>query len=77
VSLSTSPVAELVSPLSPRELAVLRQLMQGAASKVIATQLGVCEAAVKVHLGSLCKKLGVQDRIQAQAAAQQRGICYE
>ena len=75
MSLSTSPVVELVSsPLSSRELAVLRQLMQGTANKVIATQVGICEASVKVHLNSLCQKLGVQNRLQALAAAQQRGI---
>jgi two-component system, NarL family, nitrate/nitrite response regulator NarL len=75
VSLSTSRVTELVvSPLSSRELAVLRQLMEGAPNKVIATQLAICEASVKVHLNSLCQKLGVQNRLQALAAAQQRGI---
>ena len=74
MSLSTSPFAELASPLSPRELAVPQQLMRGAASKLIATQLGICEAAVKVHLKSMFRKLSVQNRMQALAAAQQRGI---
>jgi two-component system, NarL family, nitrate/nitrite response regulator NarL len=74
VSLSSSPVTELAAPLSPRESAVLQLLTRGAASNLIATQLGISEAAVRVHLKSLFRKLGAQNRLQALAAAQQRGI---
>jgi DNA-binding NarL/FixJ family response regulator len=67
----------MLSPLSSREMAILRQLTQGAANTLIATQLGICEAAVKVHRDSLFRKLGVQNRMQALAAAHQRGIANE
>ena len=60
--------------LTPRELNVLEQIVQGKSNKEIATELGISEATVKTHINSLLGKLGVEDRTQAATAAIRRGI---
>ncbi|SPE19143.1 Uncharacterized transcriptional regulatory protein YhcZ [Candidatus Sulfotelmatomonas gaucii] len=60
--------------LTPRELAVLVEIVNGKSNKEIAAALDVSEATVKTHINSLLGKLGVSDRTQAATAAIQRGI---
>ena len=60
--------------LTPRELDVLKEIVNGQSNKEIATELNVSEATVKTHINSLLGKLGVTDRTQAATAAIQRGI---
>ncbi len=60
--------------LTPRELAVLEEIVRGKSNKEIAAALDVSEATVKTHINSLLGKLGVSDRTQAATAAIQRGI---
>jgi two-component system, NarL family, nitrate/nitrite response regulator NarL len=65
---------EPVSPLSPRELAVLRRLTTGAPCKDIASNLGITEAAVQIHLKTLIRKIGARDRTDAELWALHYGI---
>jgi DNA-binding NarL/FixJ family response regulator len=51
--------------LSSRELEVLRLAAQGMANKQIARKLGISESTVKVHLGSVFRRIGVTDRTSA------------
>jgi two-component system nitrate/nitrite response regulator NarL len=51
--------------LSPREKEVLLQVVEGRSNKLIARHLGMAEATVKVHLKSLLRKIGVDNRTQA------------
>jgi two-component system nitrate/nitrite response regulator NarL len=60
--------------LSPREFDVLCCLMAGYSNKVIARQLDVCEATVKVHVKAILRKLNVRNRTQAAIWANSRGI---
>ena len=60
--------------LSPRELDVLCCLMAGYSNKVIARELKVCEATVKVHVKAILRKLNVHNRTQAAIWASSRGI---
>lgn len=60
--------------LSPRELDVLCCLMAGYPNKVIARQLDVCEATVKVHVKAILRKLNVRNRTQAALWANSHGI---
>src|SRR6266480_3495584 len=46
------------------ELAVLDRLKLGKANKIIAHELGLSESTVKVHIGSIMKKLKVTNRTQ-------------
>lgn len=60
--------------LTDRELGVLRQMATGASNPEIAVALGVSEATVKTHVGSIFAKLTVRDRAGAIVYAYQHGI---
>jgi DNA-binding NarL/FixJ family response regulator len=62
------------SRLSPRELDVLRLVVDGKRNKDIARALDISEGTVKIHVSSILAKLGVFDRTEAVARALQRGI---
>jgi DNA-binding NarL/FixJ family response regulator len=64
----------LIAQLSPREVEVLHLLARGLSNKEIATQLGVVEGTVKIHIASIFSKLGVSDRTQALVESIKRGI---
>jgi DNA-binding NarL/FixJ family response regulator len=51
--------------LSHREKEVLRLASRGLANKQIARTLGIAERTVKVHLGSVFRRIGVSDRTSA------------
>jgi two-component system nitrate/nitrite response regulator NarL len=51
--------------LSGREEHVLKLLAKGLPNKLIAFQLGICEATVKVHVKAMLRKIGVRNRTQA------------
>lgn len=52
-------------PLSERETEILRFIRQGAPNKVIARELNVAEATVKVHVKSVLRKIEASNRTQA------------
>jgi two-component system nitrate/nitrite response regulator NarL len=60
--------------LSQREFQILRQLMDGRSNRMIANQLGITEATVKVHLKSLLRKINVSNRTQAAIWAMNNGV---
>ena len=51
--------------LSPREKEILSHLFAGRSNKLIARELSIAEATVKVHLKSVLRKIGVENRTQA------------
>lgn len=55
--------------LSPRQLSVLRCLLQGKPNKVIAREIGIAEGTVKAHLWAVYQLLGVNNRAQAMYRA--------
>ena len=59
--------------LTQRETEILGCLTEGAPNKTIARQLGITEATVKIHVKSLIRKIGVQNRTQAALWAIQVG----
>lgn len=59
--------------LTNRETEILGCLTEGAPNKMIARQLGITEATVKIHVKSLIRKIGVQNRTQAALWAIQVG----
>jgi two-component system nitrate/nitrite response regulator NarL len=54
-----------VRSLSAREAEILTALMEGTPNKLIARQLHVTEATVKVHVKAVLRKIGVSNRTQA------------
>ena len=57
------------SKLSAKQDQVFKLLREGPSNKVIARQLGVSEATVKVHVRCIMRKLGVANRTQLAIAA--------
>jgi two-component system nitrate/nitrite response regulator NarL len=63
--------------LSSREAAILNGLVQGAPNKVIAYQLKITEATVKVHVKAILRKIRVKNRTQAAIWAKNRQLLME
>ena len=57
--------ADVASPLTPRELQVLRQLALGLPNREIALMLSISNETVKEHVGRVLRKLEVSDRTKA------------
>lgn len=62
------------SPLTPREVDVLRMLADGAANKEIAFRLGISDHTVKFHIASIFNKLDVSTRTEAVTAGIRQGL---
>jgi two-component system nitrate/nitrite response regulator NarL len=60
-----SPDRGRATALSPREHEILLQLVNGCSNKVIARQLNITEATVKVHVKALLRKTQMANRTQA------------
>jgi DNA-binding NarL/FixJ family response regulator len=60
--------------LSPREVDVLREVINGASNCEIATSLFITENTVKHHIHNILEKLGVENRHQAASYARQNGF---
>jgi LuxR family transcriptional regulator, maltose regulon positive regulatory protein len=58
-------LAEMIEPLTPREMDVLRLLCEGLSNQEIAAALFLSLSAVKKYTGNLYLKLGVTSRAQA------------
>ena len=52
-------------PFSGREAQILRCLVNGSSNKLIARELAITEATVKVHIKGLLRKIGASNRTQA------------
>lgn len=70
---SSRPQA-LVSPLSEREIEVLRLVATGATNRKIAATLFIAEGTVRNHLTTILGKLDVSDRTQAAVKAKELGL---
>ncbi|MEL6679539.1 MAG: response regulator transcription factor [Pseudomonadota bacterium] len=55
--------------LSKREVETLRGLCRGLSNKEVALELGIQEVTVKLHVKTLCQKLGAKNRTQAAMIA--------
>jgi LuxR family maltose regulon positive regulatory protein len=69
-----SPVSDLVEPLTPRELDVLRLLAQGLSNRQIAEKLILSEGTVKFYVHAVMEKLGVHNRTQAILTARELNL---
>lgn len=69
-----APPVEAVLGLSPRQLDVLKLLINGKPNKVICRELDLSESTVKTHLGAIFRKLNANSRTQAVVAAAKMGL---
>ena len=60
--------------LTDREKEILQGLAHGLSNKLIARNLDITEATVKVHVKNLLKKLGFHSRLEAAVWAVGRGV---
>jgi DNA-binding NarL/FixJ family response regulator len=60
--------------LTPREIEVLEQLVEGLSNKTIAMRLGISDQTVKFHVAAICGKLGAANRTDAVRRAIRRGL---
>jgi len=72
--ISEGPVPTDPKPLTERETEVLHLLAQGQSNKEIARSLDITDKTVKVHVGSILRKLGLQSRTQAALHAMRIGL---
>ncbi|HMQ55598.1 MAG TPA: response regulator transcription factor [Anaerolineae bacterium] len=70
----SQPSAEVVEPLTPRELEVLQLLARGLPNKEIAAKLVISQRTVKFHVSSIMSKLGAGNRTEAVSLAAQQGL---
>jgi LuxR family maltose regulon positive regulatory protein len=72
----TAAAANLVEPLSPRELEVLQLMALGKTNREVAGQLIVAPGTVKAHTSSIFRKLDAGNRTEAVARARKLGILH-
>lgn len=65
---------EGVAGLTPRELEVLRLVADGRSNQDIADALYISRKTASVHVSNILTKLGVQNRVEAAAAARRLGL---
>ena len=63
--------------LSPRELAILRCLINGNSNKCIARKIDIAEGTVKVHVKAILRKIRAQNRTQAAIWATKHSFLAE
>ncbi len=66
--------ANLISPLTTRELEVLEMIARGKTNREISKQMIISEHTVKSHVMHIFDKLGVNDRAQASVWAVKNGL---
>jgi ATP/maltotriose-dependent transcriptional regulator MalT len=64
----------LIEPLTERELEVLQQITLGLTNREIAEKLVIALSTVKSHIKNIYGKMGVSNRVQAVARAQELGL---
>jgi two-component system, NarL family, response regulator DegU len=63
-----------ISPLTPREMEILKYIGQGLLNKQIALELGISEQTIKNHVTSILRKLNANARTEAVVLALRQGL---
>jgi len=72
-SFSLKDVETLMTPLSHREMEILKYVAEGNANKRIANALNISEQTIKNHITSIMRKLNANDRTHAVVLAIRNG----
>ena len=74
--LPTQSATELLpdEELTPREIEVLRLLVEGLSNRAIASRLDISEHTVKYHVNAIMSKLNAQSRTEAVVRAARLGL---
>jgi two-component system, NarL family, response regulator DegU len=65
---------EFLSPLTPREMEILKFIGHGFLNKQIAAELGISEQTIKNHVTSILRKLNANARTEAVVLALRQGL---
>ena len=65
---------DAASPLTPRELEIVRMVARGLRNRDIGHRLSISEGTVKIHLHNVYEKLGVDGRLELLLYAQEKGL---
>ena len=76
-ALAAEPGLRGALPFSERETQILRCLVNGSPNKLIARELDITEATVKVHIKGLLRKIGASNRTQAAIWSLANGFATE
>lgn len=68
------PESALATKLTKREMEVLSGLVEGRSNKEIALSLDLQEVTVKLHVKTLCRKLGARNRTHAAIIAKEESL---
>jgi DNA-binding CsgD family transcriptional regulator len=68
------PTERALAGLTPREVEVLRLLVEGRSNRQIAEQLFISGKTASVHVTNILAKLGVHSRLEAAATARRLGL---
>jgi DNA-binding CsgD family transcriptional regulator len=68
------PAERTLAGLTPREVEVLRLLVEGRSNRQIAEQLFISAKTASVHVTNILAKLGVHSRLEAAATARRLGL---
>jgi LuxR family maltose regulon positive regulatory protein len=71
---AATPDAPIATPLTPREVDILRLVAAGLSNKEIARQCFISVATVKRHAANIFAKLGASNRTHAAARADELGL---
>ena len=66
---ANNSLASWRSLLSDRETVIIHAVSEGHSNKVIAYEVGITEATVKVHVRNIMRKLGARNRTDAAIKA--------
>lgn len=69
-----SEAEAFISPLTPREMEILKHIGKGMLNKQIATELGISEQTIKNHVTSILRKLNANARTEAVVVAIKQGL---
>jgi DNA-binding NarL/FixJ family response regulator len=64
------------TPLSERELEILKLLVKGHSTKDVVSMMGLSMGTIRLHISLILEKLGAFDRTNAVAIAIERGIVH-
>ena len=70
----TSPLDQLIDPLSEQEIRILKLLAGGKSNQEIADELVISVGTAKWHVHNILQKLGVSNRSQAIVRAKELGL---
>jgi two-component system, NarL family, response regulator DegU len=65
---------QFISPLTPREMQILKYIGMGFLNKQIAAELGISEQTIKNHVTSILRKLNANARTEAVVLALKQGL---